>query len=290
MAERRYDYPAALRAYRDAEAAAPGTRDASRAAARRAWIEARRDPRRGYVPLAQLEAARRDPSVVTPEGLLSRARRWSPGRVRREAMRAACEGLLRADRAGASARCFEELLREPGITSDERRAGRLGLADARVAHGERARALDELERAGLGASAEAAALRAARTTLRLHWAAIVALALCAALALVVARPWRLGQRDVSRALSPLRMVAAAWTLGAPLVLVRVYEPSAAGAFDWFAAGAGVTLVLCALCAEALGARDAGRGSRFAVAAAAVVAHGALALLALEHLTPRAIGL
>lgn len=223
QAERELSFAVALAAYESAERADPASRQARRARARIEFLRARSEG--DFVPLVELERMRRG-SFSDPVRLAAFEQRVSAfpaGRVRREARALVADSYLRLDLLGDAVRAHRAWLEEPELDDAEWLRAANGLALARARLGDLDGSLETLRARGLGASAEAAYVELA---LARRWARPVALGvlgafIVAALVLGRARSW--SRESLGRALSPLRCLVVAWTLGGPLALAALHR-------------------------------------------------------------------
>lgn len=284
-AERAADPRRALEAYRRAIVAAPTSRLARRAEARRHWIEARSEGE--FAPLASLLRLQQlRPAEVTRERIAAFEREvasFPRGRVRREA-RAVIAGawLDRIRDARAAERAHRAWLAEPDLEPTEERLATAGLARSRAALGDVRGGAETLERAGFGGSSDA---RALRDQARREVGETIAYAvLLAFLVLAMALGgWRgLRPAALKRALTPARVALAAWTLVVPALLAREYDHATEDTFVVAGLLFAAVLLVAGIAGAGLVESEAPRGRRIAVAAGAAAAALAAGYLALGY--------
>lgn len=259
--------------YRSARDAAPTSRLARRASSRIAWLEARSDG--DYGPLAELmEIQRGEITAARMEAFAARLETFPAGKVRRESRAQVASAWLRQlDQPTKALVAFEAWLAEPDLEIAERNIAVSGAVQARKRLGDAHGGLELLRREGFTAEPEMYHLRAAalgEVARPASWLAIV-LALAFGLG---AGGWRgLSPAGVRLALSPARVVAAAYAVLPPAVIATAYDftlyPSAPVL-------AGVCTVALAFAAFAgAGLRLSGASSRVRLIAAAGTSLGAL---------------
>jgi hypothetical protein len=283
-AERSFELAEAESLYRRVVEAAPGSREARRARARIDYLEARRDPARGYAPLEALERARRaDLDRARAEAFAREVDAMPAGRVKRDALFLLGETWLR--RLGDPARArgyYDALIDAPGVTDEEAELARFARAEAIDAAGDRAAAIEAMDEAGLGATFEARELRAQQLRARLRVASIALLAIALALLVVTGRPWRAGRAGLRRALAWPRLLAYAYVIAVPAAIAELYERGTAETFLLFGAFTAPVLFLASLAAESAPAR-ARRTLTLLSAAAAPIAIAYLVLESVDGL-------
>lgn len=279
-AERELDFAAAEARWRGVLDAAPTSRFARRADARLAWLDAHRDPDGAFLSLQALSRARRQ--AVDAAGLdrfASRVDAMPAGRVEREARELLAEGRHRhGDLEGALA-VYDALLARDDLDGLERQSAAIARAEILAASGRGAEAVAAVEAAHLDHTFEGRELRVAETRRRIGavaWA-LAGLALVALLA--VGRPWRVGIAGARRVLSPSVVLVGVYVIGVPALVAEVYERTMAEAFLVFGAGIAPFAVLGLLGAESTARRPGASATRVLVAAL-LVAHAAVAYLAL----------
>jgi hypothetical protein len=259
----------ALALWRRALAAAPTSRLAGRCERRIAYLSAHAEG--DFAPLADLLRMRKLPTTALDaarlEAFARRLDAYPPGPVRREGRELVADAwLARLGDATRGRDAYARWLAEPGLDDAEKRLAASGLARALTQLGDPSAALAAMQRVGLGATTDADDLRREerRRALRVIAALLLTAFLLGGAAL---GGWRgLRPATLRRAFTPLRIVAAAWVLGGPLLLASRYDHAA---FDTFAtlAVAGATL-LAAAAVYGAGLAETSRARRRAVAAAA----------------------
>lgn len=283
-AEREADPALAASRYRQLIEADPTSRLAGRARRRLAWLEARAEgdyrPLAAFLRVRDLRPAERTAAVLAP--FETEVRAFPEGTVARESWALLGESWLRLDEPARAEAAFESLLAQPGHTESERVLAHTGIARARAASDGAAAGAEVLERAGLEASATHQAL--AREAWRGPGRA-VAVAILAVFVLAVFALGRraLVEREVlRRAFAPARLAAGAFVALVPWLLASRYDHDAYDTFGLVAAGGAAILALASLGGAAASKRGVARRRRWALAALAALAYGALGWLALDH--------
>jgi len=273
----------ALALWQRARAAAPTSRLAGRCERRIAYLAARSEG--DFVPLADLLRMRKVPTAsLDAAKLAAYARRldgYPPGPVRREGRELVADAwLARLGDATRARDAYTRWLAEPGLDDAEKRLAASGLARALTQLGDPAAALAAMERAGLGATGDADDLRreGRRRVLRLVAGVLLALF---ALGGALLGGWRgLRLQALGRAFTPLRVLAAAWVLGGPLLLASRYDHAAFDTFATLAVCGAALLALAAL--YGAGLAEAPRVRRRAVAVSAFGAALGAGFFVLDH--------
>ena len=271
----------ALTLWRAALLVAPTSRLAGRCETRIAYLSARSEG--DFQPLADLMRMRTLPtsalSASVLDGFARRLDGYPHGRARREGRELVADAWLgRLGDATHARRAYTDWLAEPALSDTERRLAASGLARAYTQLGEPGAALDAMGRVGLGASADADDLR---TEARRRGLRVVAWALLAAFVLVgVALGGHRGFRaaNLRRSLAPMRLAAAAWVLGGPLLIASLFDHAATDTFVTLALAGASVLLLAAILGAGLVERSTAHRSVVAVAAfAAMLGAGFLVL-------------
>jgi len=267
--------------WRQALAAAPTSRLAGRCETRIVYLSARSEG--DYRPLADLMQMRTLPtsalSVAVLDGFARRLDGYPHGHARREGRELVADAWLgRLGDATRGRRAYTQWLAEPSLSDTERRLAASGLARSYTQLGDPAAALDAMRSVGLGASTDADDLRteARRRVLR-----VVAWVLLAAFVIVgVALGGHRGFRpaNLRRSLTPIRLAAAAWVLGGPLLIASMFDHAATDTFVTLALAGACVLLLAAILGGGLVERSAMRRRLVAGAAfAAMLGAGFLVL-------------
>ncbi len=276
--DREGDPAAALAAWRDVIAEAPGSRMASRAQRRVDWLEARsEDDFRPLTALLRFRASD-DPDRAA---FASEVEAMPEGRVRVEARLSLAQAFARAGDTDRAAATYRAVIAEPRVLEDESRLARDELAGALAAGGDLGAALDELEGAGMSDSARhGVLLRAARRTFLepMAWAAIALFVV-----LVLAGIQRV--RGVGRALAalgdPATLAAVAIVAIGPYLIARATGDEATFAFAVLGAANALGLLL-AFAARAAFPSAPSPARRALSVTAVLAALGAGYLAALYH--------
>lgn len=292
-AERAGRIEEALATWEEVRRLAPTARTARRADTRIAWILARRDGDASapdFRALADFQRMRVLSDDELRSGALAayevRLDGYPPGRSRREGRALVAETWSRlGDRARAEA-AYRAWLAEPGLEDVGVQLAASGLARLLSATGRTAEGVRLMESVGLGGGNDAADLRREQRRAPLRVAAWAAIALFPALALGLGG-WRGLSRARRRALlgragaiSPARVLAAAWVLLVPLVVASLYDHAATDSFVLLVAGGAALLALGAVAGAGL--QGAAPWRRMAAATAAVAATLGVGFLVLER--------
>lgn len=282
-AERRGEPEAALDAWREVIALAPGSRMASRAERRRAWLEERSED--GFGPLRALWAFQHDdaPDAAERAAFAEAIGAMPEGRVRVEARLVLAAAWERAGEHARAVECYRAVLAEPAVRGDEAALARDELAGALAGGGDLEGALAELEAAGMDDAARHGFLLRAQRRRWLEpaaWAAIVAFVALAGLAFA--------RGDRRAGLATLRepgVLALAALIGAaPYVLARSADDEAYFAFAVFGAANAASLLGAFAVARALGTTPH-RAAVPALSVALVLAVAAFGYLTVLHHAP-----
>jgi hypothetical protein len=279
-AERDGDPAAALEAWREVLALAPGSRMAARAERRRRWLEDRAED--GFGPLRALLAFQRG-EAPDPAAFAAIVDGMPPGRVRVESLLALAAAWRGAGAHGEAVSCYRRVLAEPAVRGDEATLARDELAGALAEGGDLDAALAELESAGMHEAARHGALLRARRRVWLEplaWAALVLFAGLSASVLGRGRP-----RDALAALREPAVTGLAALVGlGPIALSRFADDEAHEAFVVFGAANALVLVLAFAVSRSLGPA-APRGLVSLLGASLVVAVAAAGYLSVLYRGP-----
>ena len=230
-AEAAGDPARAVELYRDALEHEQSSRTARRIRTRLSWLEARREG--NYQPLAALMRLQARPRASLSREELdtfgTAVEDFPEGLVRRESHALLASAYLdRFDDPQAALRHYEAWLASPNIDEAERRLAIAGIARTRARLEGEDSALQHLERAGYGDRTEAVAFRAKRIGQMGSWISLTLVATFVASGLALGG-WR-GFRRLRLALSPKRILLAAYVLLCPLALITVYDARLAKRF------------------------------------------------------------
>ncbi len=272
----------ALRRYREALELAPGAPFAGAARTRAAFLAARAEG--DFVPLARLEALRRDPARLRDRGAADAFARevdaFPPGRVRVEARALLAEAWKRLGDPDRAEAALAEVLDDPAADPGARRLALGQIVTLRRGRGDLAGARAAVDRWPDAAPAlRLDVLRACRRV-TLRWIAVTALSLLGAAAAASAALARRRGADLGRIVRPFAVAFALYLGGGAAVLARLHGDSDPRPFLWL--GLGVLAVDAAARALRLAAPDLGRAARAAWALCCVAGVLAAAFLALER--------
>lgn len=270
-AERGADPAAALAAWERVVALGPTSRPAARARRRIEWLRERSEG--DFVPLAALMRfraleARDAPAITAFEEVV---RGMPPGRVRIESRHAIATELVAIHEPERAIETWRALLEEPDLRGSDAALAREGIARALRAAGREDEAIALLEQSGMDRTWMHDQLVAER---RRAFGVPIATALLAAylaLALALAAPGmrRAPLATLRRALSPGKLLAAAWVTLGPWAIAHAYDDEASDTFGLLAGGSVSVLVITSIVGVALG--DTPRSRRVALAIATVLA-------------------
>jgi tetratricopeptide (TPR) repeat protein len=228
MHERSLEFARAEASYREALRLEPSSRAARRARVRIEWLEARKIDG-AYRELVILETARRsrDTDLAAFE---ERIASFPPSLVRAEARLVLGQAAARAGDRARAERAFASIADDASAPRTIKNAAALAHAELASRGGEGSRAIEIVERAGLGETAEAGDLVRARNEHVAAVAASIGAGACALFLLLLARPLRRPTLlDVRTAL-----LSAIYAIVVPAIVATLYSPDALDSFLWFA--------------------------------------------------------
>lgn len=221
---------AARAAWAEVASLAAGTRMASRAERRLAWLDERAEG--DFVPLEQLLTFRGldDRDVADVSAFATEVEAMPAGRVRTESLLALAQAYAVLGDTERATATYRSVIDQPGVHEDEARLARDELAGALADGGRVTEALDELERAGMETSGRHAVLmRAARRQLLepVAWALIALFAVLVVVGTVHVR----GTRRAREALrDPWALATTAAVALGPYAVARMVGDESLDAF------------------------------------------------------------